>query len=238
MFNDKKILAIIPARGGSKRLPRKNILDLNGKPLITWTIEAAEKSLFVDDVIVTTDCKEIADVAVAAGAKVPFLRPGYLSSDEATTNDVIMHALENHKSGAFDYCVILQPTSPLKDTKDIDDAIKLISEPQVEGVVSVCECEHSPLWCNTLPENSSLGSFLSDEVKGLRSQDLPIYYRLNGAIYCYSSEELRKHQGIFYSENVKALVMPTERSVDIDNEIDFKIAEVLLENLAETEQLK
>jgi CMP-N-acetylneuraminic acid synthetase len=236
MFNDKKILAIIPARGGSKRLPRKNIMDLNGKPLIVWTIEAAQKSLFVDEVIVTTDCNEIAEVAVEAGATVPFLRPDYLSSDEATTNDVIMHAVENYKAGTFDYYIILQPTSPMRTTKDIDDSIKLISEPKIEGVVSVCPCEHSPLWCNTLPETNSLGSFLSDEVKGLRSQDLPTYYRLNGAIYCYGNESLVTHQGIFYSDNVKALVMPTERSVDIDNLTDFKVAEVLLESLAESEQ--
>lgn len=234
MINGKKVLAIIPARGGSKRLPKKNILDLSGKPLIVWTIEAAMESQFIDQVMVTTDCQEIANIAIAAGAKVPFIRPGHLSSDVSTTNDVIMHAIDNHKLGAFDYYMILQPTSPLRNTADIDESIKLIEVSQSDGVVSVCKCEHSPLWSNILPENNSLGSFLPDKIKNIRSQDLPPYYRLNGAIYLYEYEKLVQYSGIFYSDDVQAFVMHSDHSIDIDNLLDFKMAKVLIESLAES----
>lgn len=229
MIDGKKVLAIIPARGGSKRLPRKNVLEIAGKPLIAWTIEAAKKSEFVDDVVVSTDCNEIADVSMEYGANIPFLRPEYLSNDTATTNDVVMHTVENHEFGVFDYYIILQPTSPMRTALDINDAIKLITEDDLDGVISVCECEHSPLWSNTLPKNQTLNSFLPNNLEGVRSQELPTYYRLNGSLYLFKHEALVRNKGIFYSDKVKALIMPSERSVDIDNMFDFKIAKALLD---------
>jgi CMP-N-acetylneuraminic acid synthetase len=231
MINDKKILAIIPARGGSKRLPKKNILDIAGKPLISWSINAAKKSLYIDDIIVSTDCEDIARVSEEYGATVPFLRPENISTDMSSTNDVILHAINAYKQGEFDYYIILQPTSPMRNSIDIDESIRQIFESNLDGVVSVCECEHSPLWCNTLPQNKELGSFLPEGIKNLRSQDLDTYYRLNGAVYLYKNDSRFQYEGIFYSDKVQALIMPTERSIDIDNIFDFKVAKALLEEI-------
>jgi CMP-N-acetylneuraminic acid synthetase len=228
MLNNKKILAIIPARGGSKRLPRKNILPLAGKPLIQWTIDAALSSEHIDDVIVSTDCSEIAKISNESGAKVPFIRPDYLSNDNATSNDVILHALKNINI-KYDIIVLLQPTSPLRSAMDIDNAIELLIDKNAEGVVSVCPCEHSPLWANEIPNNLSLGDFLHSSLSGKRSQDLPEYFRLNGAVYVYHIDAFLRLEGIFYSDQVYAYKMPTERSVDIDNSIDFSLAEVLID---------
>lgn len=229
MIDDKKILAIIPARGGSKRLPNKNILPLAGKPLIQWTIEAALSSKYIDDVIVSTDCSEIAKISSESGAKVPYKRPDSLSDDNATTNDVILHALKNINI-KYDVVVLLQPTSPLRSALDVNNAIELLVKKEAEGVVSVSPCEHSPLWSNEIPNNLSLGGFLPSSLKGKRSQDLPEYFRLNGAIYAYHIDAFIRDEGIFYSDKVYAYKMPTERSVDIDNFIDFSLAEVLIDS--------
>jgi CMP-N-acetylneuraminic acid synthetase len=227
MLNEKKILAIIPARGGSKRLPGKNIKPLQGKPLIAWTIEAALKSSYIDEIIVSTDDQEIAEVSQLFGANVPFLRPEALSNDMASSNDVVLHAI-NTLEQKFDYVVLLQPTSPLRGWKDIDAAIELCINKNAGGVVSVCECEHSPLWINTLPDDKNMSEFISPASKGQRSQDLPVYYRLNGAIYCYETIALIENGGIYYNNEVFASTMSRESSVDIDEALDFKMASVLL----------
>ena len=226
MINNKRILAVIPARGGSKRLPRKNIKQLGDKPLIAWSINAALESRYIDRVIVSTDCHEISNTAKKFGADVPFLRPSELSGDTAGSNSVIFHALEA-VGEYFDYIVLLQPTSPLRKTDDIDKLLESFDE-TIEGVVSVCLCEHSPLWANTLPSNNTMGEFFHDSVLGKRSQDLPDYYRLNGSIYAFKVDSFMKNKGIFYSNTVKAYPMPIERSVDIDTIVDFHIAEVML----------
>lgn len=228
MIENRKVLALIPARGGSKRLPDKNILPLDNKPLIAWTIEAALASKYIDRVLVTTDSDEIAKVSKQYGAEIPFIRPGKLSADETSTNEVIQHFLEKVDGDSDEIILILQPTSPLRLEDDIDRAIELLVHKKADGVVSVCECDHSPLWCNTLPENNSLGTFLRKEVVGKRSQDLPTYYRLNGAIYSYSREALFKHEGIHYSDSVFSLIMSKNASVDIDDLMDFRFAEVMM----------
>jgi CMP-N-acetylneuraminic acid synthetase len=227
MLNNKKILAIIPARGGSKRLPGKNIKSLQGKPLIAWTIEAALKSSYVDEVIVSTDDQAIADVSQSFGANVPFLRPVALSSDTASSNDVVLHVI-NTLEQKFDYVLLLQPTSPLRGWQDIDTAIELCVNNNAGGVVSVCECEHSPLWINTLPDDKNMAGFIRPVNQGQRSQDLPAYYRLNGAIYCYEAVALIENGGIYYNNQVFASTMSRESSIDIDHELDFKLAEVIL----------
>lgn len=226
-----KILALIPARGGSKRLPRKNVLDLAGKPLIAWTIEAALGCPFLDEVMVTTDEDEIAEVAKRHGAKVPFLRPAYLASDTATSFDAIKHAIDFYREELgknFDFVVLLQPTSPLRNSRNISEAIELLVEKNADAVISVCEVDHSPLWMNTLPSNLSMSKFLRDEVRNVRSQDLPKNYRLNGAIYICRTDRLLAESSFFIATNIFAYIMCNDASVDIDNVSDFKLANFLL----------
>jgi len=225
MYQNKKVLAIIPARGGSKRLPHKNILDLNGKPLIAWTIEAAKKSKIIDKLIVSTDDDKIAEISKQYGAEVPFIRPKHLASDTASSLDVVLHAIHffKEKEVQFDYFVLLQPTSPLRTNEDIDDAFKLLDD-KTKAVVSVCETAHSPLWSNTLPKDLSMKDFIKPEIRNMRSQDLPKYYRLNGAIYISESEYLKENYG-FLGKNTKAYIMPQKRSVDIDTIRDIKLIE-------------
>ena len=229
MIKNKKVLAIIPARGGSKRLPMKNIEEFKGRPLITWSILAATGSSYIDKVIVSTDCETIGEVAVESGAEVPFMRPSELASDYASSNDVILHAI-GQVADIYDYIVVLQPTSPLRTPRDIDGAIEtLASDDSIQGVVSVCTCEHSPLWANSLPVDLNMGEFFPKSSFQKRSQDLPEYFRLNGSLYAYSLNSFTENKGIYYNEHVKAYIMPIERSIDIDTIIDFKVAEVLAE---------
>ncbi|ENB7662529.1 TPA: acylneuraminate cytidylyltransferase family protein [Enterobacter cloacae] len=220
-------IAIIPARAGSKRLANKNIKLLGGKPLIAWTIEAAINSGNFDLILVSTDSQEIADVAIAAGASVPFLRPAELASDTASTNDVVSHMVnwvEEHHD-IVNLVTILQPTSPLREAKDIQNAMVLYAEKKATAVVSVCEVEHPIEYCNHLPADCSLNGFLS-KASLKRSQDFEITYRLNGAIYIFD----RKFVGALseiYSEGSYAYIMKKEKSVDIDDEFDFKLAEFI-----------
>jgi CMP-N,N'-diacetyllegionaminic acid synthase len=224
---NKTFLAIIPARGGSKRLPRKNLLDLCGKPLIAWSIEAALKSKYISKVIVSSDDEEILNIAKEY--KADFIkRPDELASDTATTFDALKHTLENVEK--YDYVVLLQPTSPLRSEKHIDEAIELLKEKNADAIISVCEMEHSPLWSNTLDENLDMSNFLRDEVLNKRSQDLPKYYRLNGAIYICKTDKLLQNKGFFLKENIYAYKMNKKHSVDIDEEIDFIIAEKLMQH--------
>ena len=225
MYKDKTFLAIIPARGGSKRLPRKNVLDLYGKPLIAWSIEAGLKSQYIDAVVVTSDDDEILDISKKFGAET-IKRPDELAGDTATTFDAIKHTIDNLEK--YDYIVLLQPTSPLRDEKHINEAIELLESKNADAAVSVCEMDHSPLWSNTLPEDGSMKGFLRDEVLNKRSQDLEKYYRLNGAIYICKTEKLLKERSFFLKENIFAYVMDRQSSIDIDEEIDFKIAEILM----------
>jgi len=228
MYIKKTFLAVIPARGGSKRLPRKNILDLNGKPLIVWSIEAGLKSKYIDKVIVSSNDKEILDISQDHGADT-IKRPDNLASDTATTFDAIKHTIENVEK--YDYVILLQPTSPLRNEKHIDEAIELLESKNASAVVSVCETDHSPLWSNILDDSLSMKGFLKDEVLNKRSQDLEKYYRLNGAIYICKTEKLLEEKSFFLKENIYAYVMDRENSIDIDKEIDFKIAEVILNKL-------
>ena len=231
MYHGKKFLAIIPARGGSKRLPRKNVLDLGGKPLIAWTIEAALGCSYIDEVVVTTDDDEIAEVAKKFGANVPFLRPAILASDTATSFDAIKHTIDFYRdelSKEFDFVVLLQPTSPLRDSRNIFEAIKLLEKKNADAIISVCKVDHSPLWMNILPVNTSMENFLRDEVKNVRSQDLPQNYRLNGALYICQTDKLLTEKSFFISTNIFAYIMSKETSVDIDDLFDHELAQCLL----------
>ena len=230
MINNRKVLAIIPARKGSKRLPNKNILPLDGKPLISWTIEASIRSNYIDDTIVSTDSDEIIAVAQSYGVMTPFIRPEHLSTDTATTSDVILHALEYviNNNSVYDIVIILQPTSPLRDSVDIDKALEMLVDLKGDGVISVCSCEHNPLWSNILPDDGNLNDFIKSEIKGKRGQDLPHYYRFNGAIYTYLISKFIDNKGVFYSKKTYAYIMEQCNSVDIDTQLDFVIANALL----------
>lgn len=225
-----RILAITPARGGSKRLPGKNIKDLNGKPLIQWTIDAALSVKEITRLMVTTDSEAIAEIAQKAGAEVPFIRPPELATDTSSSTDVIHHALDFYRAQGeeFDFVLLLQPTSPIRSADDIRQAIEQLKTHMADAVVSVCPCEHSPLWANTLPDDRSMADFIRHEVSQLRSQDLPDYYRINGAIYLTRVSRFYQENSLFLSSNTFAYVMDNESSVDIDHELDFLIAEMVL----------
>ena len=227
MYNNKKILAIIPARGGSKRLPHKNILKLKDKPLIAWSIESAKNSKYIDKLILSSDDKKIIDVAKKFGCEVPFVRPKELAQDETRSIDVVLHALKTLKE-SYDYVILLQPTSPLRTTQDIDEAIELCFEKKATSIVGVCEMEHSPLWANTLDETMSMENFLDEQYNNSRSQDLPTFYRINGAFYMSKVESVLKNETFFVKENIFAFLMSQEHSVDIDTKLNFVVAEAVL----------
>lgn len=218
-------IAIIPARGGSKRLPGKNIKDLAGKPMIAWTIEAALDSGVFDYVFVSTDCEEIVKVAKKFGAKVPFLRPEELANDTATTNDVVTHLVnwfEKEHDQKISTIAILQPTSPLRNSLHIKEAMSLMQEKSAKAIVSVCELEYSIQFCNQLSSNGSMDGFVKpQDIK--RTQDLEPYYRLNGALYLFRRDCVGKLSSL-YSEGTYPYIMSLSSSIDIDTEDDFELA--------------
>jgi len=222
-------IAIIPARSGSKGLKDKNIKLLNGKPLMAYTIEAAQKSNLFDEVFVSTDSEEYARIARSFGASVPFLRNKDLSSDTASSWDVVKDSLSNYKKVGkeFDTVALLQPTSPLRKSDDIINAYDKMKIENANAIVSVCEVDHSPLWCNTLPGNSSLKDFINQDLIKKPRQGLETYYRINGAIYIVKTDYLISTENI-YGNNCYATIMPKENSVDIDDLVDFRIAEALM----------
>lgn len=223
------MLAVIPARGGSKGVPHKNIRDLDGKPLIAYTIEAAIKSKVFDKIVVSTDSFEIAEIAQRYGAEVPFIRPKDISGDFSSSDDSVLHAIDyfKRKGKEFEYVCKLQPTSPLRNEKHIMEAYQLLKDSNSNFVVSVCECEHSPLWTGILDEKKSLDVFINEYVKGACRQKLPKYYRLNGAIYMGITEAFECNKS-FFGKNGTAFIMNQEESIDIDNYFDFEIAKLLI----------
>ncbi|MCG9597818.1 acylneuraminate cytidylyltransferase family protein [Vibrio sp. Isolate25] len=231
MLEGKRVFAVIPARSGSKRLPMKNILPLAGKPTIAWTIAASLQSEYIDRVVVSTDDVNLKNVALEWGAEAPFLRPKELSSDTASTDDVLLHAINELALESDDIVILLQPTSPLRTALDIDNSLRLLEGKDVSGVVSVCECEHSPLWSNTLPVDRKMGNFLDSKHSKARSQDLPTHFRLNGAIYAYRVAFLKKYKYRHYSDEIVASIMSQECSIDIDTKLDFDFARFLLEGV-------
>lgn len=222
-------IAIIPARGGSKRLPNKNIKILAGKPLITWTIEAAIESRCFDHVYVSTDSEDIARVARSVGAEVPFLRPKHLATDEATTNDVVTHLVEwvEVNISPVAQVAILQPTSPLRTATHIQEALILYQKKQANAIISVCELEHPYQYCNKIDASLSLIGFIHPN-DSKRTQELEQYYRLNGAIYVFDRVLVGKLSNIYDAKSF-AYVMSNRVSVDIDNEFDFDFASFLMQ---------
>ena len=227
-MDTKGNIAIITARSGSKGLPDKNIKPLCGIPLIAYSINAAIESACFEKVFVSTDSPRYAAIASKYGADASFLRSERMSSDNAGSWDVVREVLfEFQKQGSeFDHVMLLQPTSPLRTSEDIVNSFRLMQEKQANSIVGVTETDHSPLWSNALPEDLSMDHFRNEEYCDLPRQFLPKYYRVNGAIYLIKTEELNKDKMLRYKSY--AYVMPRDRSVDIDTELDFAIAELMM----------
>lgn len=223
-------IAIIPARGGSKRLPGKNIRKLGDKPLIAWTIEAAIASECFDMVLVTTDDQEIASISRSFDASVPFLRPSTLSGDTATSDAVVQHAvewLEENSNIQIETVTLLQPTSPFRDAKHIRACFKLLEDKNAEGIVSVVASDTRCELCNTLPVDHSLAGFIDTRAK--RTQDMQQIYELNGAIYLFRRPFVGALGELYASKSkAYAYVMSSDDSVDIDTPRDFLWAEFCL----------
>lgn len=225
MIHGKTILAVIPARGGSKGIPRKNIRDVAGKPLLAWTIEEAKKSKFLDRLVLSSNDLEIIETARQWNCEVPFIRPEELSLDTTPGIDPILHVIANLPE-KYDYVVLLQVTSPLRTIEDIDGCIEYCLQMQACSCVSVTEAEKSPYWMYTLDSTAKLHPLL--KVKQInRRQDLPQVFALNGAVYVASCNWLKVRKNFFTDETV-GYVMPRERSMDIDTEIDLAITDYLL----------
>lgn len=223
-----KNIAIIPARSGSKGLPDKNIKELNGHPLLYYSIKAAQESGLFSEIMVSTDSEVYAEVAKSCGASVPFLRSKENSGDGSSSWDVIREVLDNYNSLGmrFDTVCLLQPTSPLRASEDIINAYSLFKEKKADAITSVCECDHSPIWCMMLDEEGFLGNF-RNSISDLPRQSLRRFYRLNGAIYIRTIQ-YSENKIIILETMEYALVMNRYRSVDIDTIYDFNYVSFLI----------
>ena len=234
-----KVVALVTARGGSKGVPGKNIRLLAGKPLIAWSIEQARAARTVDRVIVSTEDDAIASVARSCGAEIPFMRPAALATDEATSEDVVIHALDwlDREQRSPRLLILVEPTSPLRQPSDLDSAVRLFdSLPQAGAVVSVCEAEHHPAWMGPIGDDGRMASF-AQSIKHTSRHALEVAYRLNGAVYVTETDYFRETHG-FYGERTYAYVMPRDRSVDINDELDFIVAEALMQRRLRGEAIK
>lgn len=222
-------LAIIPARGGSKGLPKKNIIDVAGKPLIAWTIEAAIQSRFISDVFVSSDDSGILELSKKLGAKI-ILRPDNLALDTTATEPVLLHAINwvEAKGEQYDYLILLQPTSPARNALDIDQAVEEVIFNNASSLISVYEPDQSPFKALRVNEKGSLISIINDKLPSKRRQDLPKAYMPNGAIYIVSIPEFKKNSSLL-TEHCIPFIMPIDKSIDIDTVQDISDFLTLLE---------
>ncbi len=226
MIAGKTVLAIIPARGGSKGVPRKNIRLLAGKPLIAWTIDEANKSKYIDRLILSSEDEEIIEIAREYGCEVPFKRPVELAQDDTPGIEPVMHAI-NTLEEKYDYVVLLQSTSPLRTVEDIDGCIQHCIMTESPACVSVTEAQQSPYWMYNLGDDMKLKSFVQQDGRINRRQELPKVYMLNGAVYVAEYGFILKNKSFLTGETV-GYIMSGDNSVDIDTENDFKLAELVL----------
>lgn len=228
MYKDKKILCIIPARGGSKRLPGKNIKLLNGIPLVGYAIRAAKGSQYIDKVIVSTDDEKIARIAREQGAEVPFMRSAELASDTAPTLPVLQHAVTffEEKGERFDLIVLIQPTVPGVESRDVDATIEKIISAGVQSCITVCPIVDPPEWMYRMGAEGRLQKYI--DAPAARAQDVEKLYRVNGAVYVTVRDTLMKENKIVDNNNCAGVIMPRERSTDIDTELDFAVAELAM----------
>ncbi len=226
------ILALITARGGSKRLPRKNIRPLGGTPLIVWSIDVVKGNPAVCDILVSTDDAAIAEVARSAGALVPWLRPAELATDTASSVDVCLHALDWYEGehGKVEGLLLLQPTSPLRSRASVQKGIELFGAHQRRPVLGVSLARAHPMWCFQI-EGDTMRPFIEGGGMHLRSQDLPLAYLVNGAFYLIGPEDLRRLRSFYSDDMVPLVIDDPEECIDIDTEWDWKTAEAALSHI-------
>lgn len=235
MINSQSILGIIPARGGSKGIPRKNIKSIAGKPLIVWTIDAANSSKYIDRIVVSTDSEEIASVSKKYGADIPFIRPKNLATDKASSEAVIYHTLDfilHNEGKKYDYFILLQPPTPLRTQKHIDESIeKFVNNPQAKSLVSICESLAHPYLMKIINDMGYVQDFIEQSTRIVTRQDLPPVFQLNGAIYIVRSDNFMANKSLYITPTSYYL-MDKFSSIDIDDEFDFRIAEDILNFMA------
>ena len=226
-----RILVVITARGGSKRLPGKNIRILGEKPLIIWSIDVAKDIPEICDILVSTDDTAIASICTEAGALVPWLRPAELATDNANSVDVVLHALDWYETekGAVDGILLLQPTSPFRTKKTVLRGIGLFSKNEQQPVLGVSPTHAHPMWTSKL-EGEYLVPFMQEHGLKTRSQDLPPAYIVNGSFYMITPTDLRSNRTFFGSTSIPLMVESKKESLDIDTELDWYIAESILRN--------
>lgn len=230
MLNNKTVLAIIPARGGSKGVPGKNLRVIQGKTLLAHTVESARSSQLIDRVIVSTDDEKILAEAKRANADTPFIRPKELALDHTPSVDVIIHAI-NAIPNQYDYFILLQVTSPLRDVNDINQSLQLCDNVNAPACVSVTEAEESPYWMfNLNAKKSTLSPLLAKPIPTQR-QACPITYVLNGAIFLANTKWFLQTKTFISNETI-GYVMPKDRSIDIDTELDFDLLNCYLKRKA------
>jgi CMP-N,N'-diacetyllegionaminic acid synthase len=235
MIGGKKVLALIPARGGSKGLPRKNIIDLCGRPLLGWPVMAAKHSRYVDRIVVSTDDAEIAAIARQQGAEVPFLRPEALAADDTGSYVVIEHALSvlQDRGEIFDYLILLEPTSPLTEAGDIDKALEMLDSRRdlADSIVGVSRVEAAhPVFDVVIGENGLIKPWLGGDFSVFRRQDISELYFLDGSLYASDVAILLKENG-FYHDRTLPYVTSKWQAFEVDDKIDLIIVEALLKNL-------
>jgi N-acylneuraminate cytidylyltransferase/CMP-N,N'-diacetyllegionaminic acid synthase len=228
------VIAVIPARGGSKGLPGKNIKKMNDKPLIWYTINAAKKSKFIDKIIVSTDDNEIAEIAKKYDAEIPFMRPKELARDDSLAIDNYIYTIDRLNK-EFNYgiveFVVLQPTSPLRTSLDIDNAIQIFEEKKTDSVISVSEAIHPPIWSKRIDEKGILRNYFDIRIGNKNRQEIEKVYMPNGAIFVFKFS-LLKEKYSYYSDKTHPYIIPLERSIDIDSKLDFEFAEYLMKKNA------
>ncbi|MFD2528374.1 acylneuraminate cytidylyltransferase family protein [Polaribacter marinaquae] len=215
-----KVLAIIPARGGSKGIPMKNIINFRGKPLIQWTIEAALQSKYITETIVSSDSNEILEVAKKNKDVLLLKRPNYLAEDSTRTEPVLKHAITSLQNKKYDYIILLQPTSPLRDSKDIDASFKKIEKQNADSLISVCSVEHHPYKTFKLDENGFLKGIINNDFPFSPRQILPDTYRANGAIYIIKTKKFLEKE-LLITDNTIDYQMSKQKSLDIDTKEDL-----------------
>jgi len=228
MINNKKILGVITARGGSKGLPDKNIKDFCGKPLINWSIDAGRESKYIDKLIVSSDSSKIIDIARDYGCDVPFTRPSSLAKDDTLTIDVLEHAINYFPKKEFEYIVLIEPTSPLRSSEDIDEAISVLAKNRhkADSVVGVSKVEAThPVFNVKINNNGLIDPYVGKEFLTPRRQDIEPLYFYEGSIYVSTIDKLIEGRSFYHSRTLP-LVMPKWKSIEIDDLSDFMVAEI------------
>lgn len=227
-------MALIPARSGSKGVPGKNIRPLLGKPLIGWTIEAAKRSVYLDRIIVSTDSEKIKKIAQKLGAEVPFRRPAALARDDSSADDVVFHALEwlkREEKKQYDILILLQPTSPLRRSIHIDEALeKFMKDSWADALISVKEVRENPFWMKKIGKKGNLVNFLPSGRNTRRRQDLPVLFVPQGAFFIVKVKNFKKKSSFYAKGKTTYYLMKEKDSIDIDNLFDFTLAEFLLKS--------